>query len=145
MIACTFFGHRDAPDEIKEKVKAAVIELITKHNVDLFLVGDSGGFDRIVKSALIELTPLYDFEFQVVLSQIPIENRSARYCDPSISVVPDGIESALPRFRIDFRNKYMLNASDYVIAFIERGYGGAFKYYEMAKRKNLKVINLAEK
>lgn len=145
MITCTFFGHRDAPDCIKEKVKAAVIELITAHNVDLFLVGDSGGFDRIVKSVLIELTPLYDFEFQVVLSQIPIKNRSERYCDSSIYVVPDGIESALPRFRIDFRNKYMLNASDYVIAYIERSYGGAYKYYEMAKRKNLKIINLAEK
>ncbi len=145
MIACTFFGHRDAPDDIRKKVRDAVIELITEHNVDLFLVGDSGGFDRIVKGVLIELTPLYDFEFQVVLSRIPIKNRSERYCDSSISVVPDGIESALPRFRIDFRNKYMLNASDYVIAYIERSYGGAFKYYEMAKRKNLKVINLAEK
>lgn len=145
MITCTFFGHRDTPDHIKENVKKMVVELITEHNVALFLVGDSGGFDRIVKSVLIELTPLYDFEFQVVLSQIPTENRPERYCDPSISVVPDGIESALPRFRIDFRNKYMLNASDYVIAYIERSCGGAFKYYQMAKKKNLKVINLAEK
>ena len=28
MITCTFFGHRDAPWEIKEKVKEAVIELV---------------------------------------------------------------------------------------------------------------------
>lgn len=143
MKTCTFFGHRDAPWEIREKVKNAVIELITQHNVELFLVGDSGAFDRIVKSVLTELTPFYNFEFQVVLSRVPTENR--HFDDDSIYVVPDGIESALPRFGIDFRNKYILNASDYVIAYIERGYGGAFKYYKMAKRKNLNVINLAEK
>ncbi len=143
MITCTFFGHRDAPSEIREKVKDAVIELATKCSVDMFLVGDSGGFDRIVKSVLTELAPLYNFDFQVVLSRIP--TKSGGIDDGLMCVVPDGIEAALPRFRIDFRNKYMLNASDHVIAYIERGYGGAFKYYEMAKRKNLKVINLAEK
>ncbi len=78
-----------------------------------------------------------------MLSRIPTKVGSID--DGSICVVPDGIESALPRFRIDFRNKYMLNSSDYVIAYVTRSYSGAFKYYEMAKRKNLKVINLAEK
>lgn len=142
MKTCTFFGHRDAPWEIREKVKNAVIELITQHNVELFLVGDSGAFDRIVKSVLTELTPFYNFEFQVVLSRIPTKVGSID--DGSICVVPDGIESALPRFRIDFRNKYMLNSSDYVIAYVTRSYGGAFKYYELAKRKKKKIIYITE-
>ncbi len=142
MKTCTFFGHRDAPWEIREKVKDAVIEMITQHGVELFLVGDSGGFDRIVKNVLIELTPFYKFDFQVVLSRIPTKNGSID--DGLICVVPDGIETALPRFRIDFRNKYMLKSSDYVITFVTRSCGGAFKYYKMSKRKNLKVINIAE-
>ena len=145
MITCTFFGHRDAPWEIKDKAKKAIIELITQHGVELFLVGDSDGFDRMVKNVLSELQPIYDFKFFVVLSRIPTKNRSEQYFDYSISVLPDGIESVLPRFRIDFRNKYMLKSSDYVISYIEREYGGAFKYYEKAKRKKLTVINLAEK
>ena len=142
MITCTFFGHRDAPWEIKEKVKEAVIELTTQCGVGMFLVGDSGGFDRIVKSVLTELAPLYNFEFQVVLSRIPTKVGSID--DGSICVVPDGIESALPRFRIDFRNMYMLNSSEYVIAYVTRSYGGAFKYYEMAKRKKKKIIYISE-
>ncbi len=145
MITCTFFGHGDTPWGIKDKVKKAIIELITKYGVELFLAGDSGGFDRMVKNVLSELQPLYKFKFFVVLSRIPIKNRSEQYFDYSISVLPDGIESVLPRFRIDFRNKYMLNSSDYVISYIKREYGGAFKYYEKAKRKNITVINLAEK
>ena len=142
MITCTFFGHRDATSEIKQMVRETVTELITVYGVELFLVGDSGSFDRIVKGVLTELSRLYDFEFQVVLSQIP--TKSGSFEDASICVVPEGIESALPRFRIDFRNRYMLNSSDYVIAYVNRCYGGAFKYYEMAKRRNKKVINLAE-
>ncbi|MBQ7779139.1 MAG: hypothetical protein IJ404_01470 [Clostridia bacterium] len=145
MITCTFFGHRDAPWEIKEQVKDAVIDLTTKHGVNTFFVGDSGAFDRIVKSVLTELMPLYNFDLQVILSRIPTVNDSERYNDGTMYVVPEGIETALPRFRIDFRNKYMLNASDYVIAYVEREYGGAFKYYKMAKKRNLTVINLAEK
>ena len=145
MITCTFFGHRDAPWEIKERVKDEVIDLITRHGVDTFLVGDSGGFDRIVKSILTELMPLYNFDFQIILSRIPTVNDSERDNDVTMYVVPEGIESSLPRFRIDYRNKYMLNASDYVVAYVEREYGGAFKYYKMAKRKKLTVINIAEK
>ena len=144
MITCTFFGHRDVTWEIKERVKDAVIDLITQRGVEMFLVGDSGGFDRLVKSVLTELMPLYNFDLQVILSRIPTVNDSERYNDGTIYVVPDGIESVIPRFRIDFRNKYMLNASDYVIAYVEREYGGAFKYYKMAKRRALTVINLAE-
>ncbi|MBQ8255004.1 MAG: hypothetical protein IJY94_05815 [Clostridia bacterium] len=118
--------------------------MITQRGVEMFLVGDSGGFDRLVKSVLTELMPLYNFDLQVILSRIPTVNDSERYNDGTIYVVSDGIESVIPRFRIDFRNKYMLNASDYVIAYVEREYGGAFKYYKMAKRRALTVINLAE-
>ena len=143
MITCTFFGHRDAPSEIRKKVKEAVIELTTQCGVEMFLVGDSGKFDRIVKTVLTELAPLYNFDFQVVLSRIPTKIGSID--DGSMCVVPEGIESALPRFRIDFRNKYMLNSSDYVIAYVTRSYGGAFKYYEIAKRKKKKIIDLTEK
>ena len=139
MAICTFFGHHDAPCDIRKCVNDAVVEMVTKRGVDLFLVGDSGGFDRIVKSVLVELAPIYNFEFRVVLSSIP---REGDRIEP-FSLLPDGIELALPRFRIDFRNKYMLNSSNYVISYVERSYGGAYKYCEIAKRKKLAVFNLA--
>ncbi len=146
MVTCTFFGHRDAPWDIKSKLKERIIELITEHGVELFLVGNNGAFDRIVTSVLSELKPYYNFEFQVMLSQMP--DGKVQYDLPiydSINVLPDGIEQVLPRFRIDFRNKYMLEMSDYVIGYIVREYGGAAKFFEMAKRKALHVINIAEK
>lgn len=144
MTTCTFFGHRDAPSDIMPDLRKTIIDLIENKCVEFFLVGDNGNFDMIVKGVLTELQTVYDFKFQVVLSQIPMVAHSDQYIDPSICVVPDGIESALPRFRIDFRNKYMLNESDYVIAYIVRSFGGAAKYFDMAIKKNKKVINIAE-
>lgn len=141
MIICTFFGHRDAPSNIKPKLRDTIMDLIENKGVQLFLVGDSGTFDRLVLSALKDLKKRYVFEYQVCLSHMPASYESS-FSDDVPTVLPEGIENVFPRFGIDFRNKYMLNESDYVIAYVERPYGGAAKYVQMAKRKNKTVINL---
>ena len=50
--AYTFFGHRDSPETIKPKIRAAVIDLIENHGVTMFYVGNQGNFDRLVRSVL---------------------------------------------------------------------------------------------
>ena len=105
--------------------------MITDHGVDLFLVGDSGNYDKMVKSVLSELKALYDFDYQVVISQIP--NKSSSDCDLMLNVLPDGIEEVPPRFRIEFRNRYMINVSSHAVVYITREYGGAAKFYKIAK------------
>ena len=57
--ACTFFGHRDCPETIKPKIRAAVIDLIENHGVTMFYVGNQGNFDRLVRSVLKEVTTAY--------------------------------------------------------------------------------------
>ena len=60
--ACTFFGHRDCPETIKPKIREAVIDLIENHGVTMFYVGNQGNFDRLVRSALKEVTTAYPGE-----------------------------------------------------------------------------------
>ena len=55
MLACTFFGHRDCPDSLKARLQSVVIDLITNHDVDMFYVGNQGGFDRLVRGVLREI------------------------------------------------------------------------------------------
>lgn len=55
MSSCTFFGHRDCPDEIKIKLRELLIDLIINHNVDMFYVGNQGRFDTIVRRVLRDL------------------------------------------------------------------------------------------
>ena len=49
MGVCTFFGHRDTPGKIEPLLRATLAALIEDHDVDLFYVGNHGGFDLMVK------------------------------------------------------------------------------------------------
>lgn len=140
MKVCTFFGHRDAPESIKPALRRAVTELIVEQGVDHFYVGNQGRFDRMVRQLLREMTALYPIHYDVVLAYFPKEDGF----DYSDTLVPDGLEKVHPRYAISWRNKWMVEQSDYVISYVCRTFGGAAQFTEMARRKNKIVINLKE-
>ena len=52
MASCTFFGHRDCPSSIKEKLYEEIERLISHHGVDTFYIGTQGSFDRMASLPL---------------------------------------------------------------------------------------------
>lgn len=71
----TFFGHSDAPDTLKDKLKDVLVDLITNWGADLYYVGNNGNFDRLVISVLKELKGIYsNIEYRVVLAYMPTGN-----------------------------------------------------------------------
>ena len=56
---------------------------------------------------------------------------------------PEGIETVPKRFAISWRNKWMIQKSDYVITYIVYSWGGAAKFADLSKRVNKIVINIA--
>ena len=56
------------------------------------------------------------------------------------SILPEGIELVHPKYAISWRNKWMLDHTDYVIAYTTHNYGGAAKYVKQANRKCKTVI-----
>ena len=135
MSACTFFGHRDCPASIKTNLRTALVHLIENQNTDTFYVGNQGAFDAHVLSVLKELSSIYpQIQYAVVLNCIPT---TPPLCN---SVYPEGIELIPPRFRISWRNKWMIDQTDFVISYVERSWGGAYQFMELAKRKHKKVI-----
>ena len=136
---CTFFGHKDTPYEVKEKIRETIIRLIEEKNVTDFYVGNHGNFDRLVLSVLKELINLYPhIRYAVVLAYLT-QNTDEDY---SNTVYPEGIESVPKRFAIDFRNKWMLQQADIVVAYIRRSIGGAAKFTDMAKKRGKEVIDI---
>ena len=138
MSACTFFGHRDCPASIKGILRAAVIRLIENQNADIFYIGNQGAFDAHVLSVLKELSFVYPhIQYALVLNRMPdtplLDN----------SILPEGIELIHPRFTISWRNRWMIDHSDFVISYIERSWGGAYQFTELAKRKHKKVIYIS--
>ncbi len=139
-MTCSFFGHADTPAAIRSKLVDTLIDLIEHHGADLFYVGNHGNFDRMTASVLRELKSTYPhINFYIVLAYLP-EHSDSDY--PTL--FPEGIEIVPKRFAIDFRNKFMVEQSEIIVAYVKRSFGGAAKFVGMACRKGKTVINLAE-
>ena len=142
---CTFFGHADSPTNIKKEIQKVIEDLILQKGVTTFYVGSNGNFDRMVQSVLIDLKKQYpNLECCTVLAYMPgIKSEFDTGYEKLETLYPDGLEKVPKRFAIDWRNKWMVQQSDYVISYVRHSFGGAAKYMELAKRKKKIVYNLA--
>lgn len=146
MSACTFFGHRDCPSGIRGKLQAEIDRLICNHGVETFYVGTQGSFDRMAYGALVELRKQYQhIKVYRVLAYMPRLRDIAQ--DRSVlddTILPEGIEKAHPRYAIVSRNNWMIDRSDYVVAYITHPTGGAYQSVERAKQQKITVISVVE-
>lgn len=123
-------------------MKAVIIGLIEQQGANSFYVGNHGNFDRFAASVLEELKLVYPhIEYRIVLAYLPAcKDKSC-----TNTVFPEGIEAVPKRFAINFRNRWMINQSDTVVAYITHSFGGASKFVEIARKKNKRIINIAFK
>ena len=139
MASCTFFGHRDCPSSLKEKLYEEIERLISHHGVDTFFVGTQGSFDRMAYAALVELRHRYShIKVYRVLAYMPKLDDT----DTVDTIVPERIENAHPRYAIIKRNKWMIDRSDYVIAYVTHPTGGAYQAVERVKKKGKILIQI---
>ena len=137
-----FFGHKDTPESVKDDLYTAIEKLITEYGVETFYVGNQGSFDFYTRAALRQLQDKHPhIRYAVVLAYMPGEV-SEYDADHSDTMLPEGIEEVHPRYAIDWRNRWMLRQSQYVICYIRHHWGGAAKYVKMAQHQGKTVINL---
>ena len=137
MASCTFFGHRDCPSIIRGVLSAEIERLIDEKGADTFYVGTQGNFDRMAYAALVELRKRYQhIKIYRVLAYMPKPGDN----DTADTIVPEGIENAHPRYAIVHRNNWMIDHSDYVIAYVTHTFGGAYQAVERAKKKGKIII-----
>lgn len=138
MSACTFFGHRECYGLDIQALKDAIEDLISE-GVDTFYVGNQGNFDGMVYSCLKQLRKFYPYiRVSVVLAYLPTEKREGE--DMSDTIYPE-IEGH-PKFAIERRNKWMIEASNCCLCYVNHTWGGAWKFARQAKRRGLTVINI---
>ncbi|MBQ3087095.1 MAG: hypothetical protein IJC45_07155 [Clostridia bacterium] len=145
-MTCTFFGHKDTPENIREVLYSVLVDCIENKGADTFYVGNQGSFDRIVRSTLKQLQSLYPIRYFVVLAYRPdkiISETSLQ--DFSDTIFPEALVTVPPRFAIDKRNRWMIERSDIIITYVSRNIGGAYKFETIARKKGKTVIRLAEK
>lgn len=136
MFACTFFGHGDSPDSLFPILKDTIVNLLIHHQVTVFYVGTHGNFDTMAYRAVKELQVEYpEIRVYRVLAYMPKE-------EIADSILPEGIELVHPKYAISWRNKWMLDHTDYVIAYTTHNYGGAAKYVKQAEKESKLVLYL---
>jgi len=139
--ACTFFGHRECPNEIQPKLREVLVDLIENYGVRMFYVGNQGQFDALVRRILRELKAEYpEIDYAVVLAYMP--KGKEEYKDLSDTLLPEEVAAVPPRYAIDRRNKWMLKHADFVVAYITHEWGGAAKFAKMAERLGKRIINV---
>lgn len=133
-----FCGHRELHDEtVVRSWLCSVISggLISEDT--RFLFGGYGRFDILAASVvkqMKETTP--GIEIVLVLPYLNKEIDSELYD----STVYPPIESVPPRYAIVHRNRWMVDNSDLVIAYVTHGWGGAASTLKYAERKKKRVI-----
>ena len=146
--SCCFFGHRDAAESIRAKLKEEIIRLIEEHDVNDYYIGNQGGFDSLVLSVmnmvfsvLKELKSRYpQIRYTIVLAYLPDEKS---VISETNTIYPEGLESVPKRFCIARRNDWLIEHSRYVICYVAHITGGAAQFMKKAQRKKRTVINIA--
>ena len=141
----TFFGHSDFYEtgNIRERMMDIIAEAVNGEQVDFFL-GGYGQFDAFAYSCskqykevhasakLIFITPYADNDY--------LTYRKADYDE----IIYPEIENKPKKIAITYRNKWMVEKADLILAYVKRSCGGAYQTYKYAKSIGKKLINLSE-
>ena len=142
---CTFFGHRDIPQEIELTLRSTLINLIENKHVDLFYVGNQGNFDYMVLKNLTLLKLDYPhISYAVVLAYMPYKKNELNNKDYPNTIYPEGLENTPPKYAIIKRNRWMIDKADYVVTYVKDIVGGAIRFKEFSEKKGKIVLNLAD-
>ncbi len=135
----TFCGHRKCPDssELRSWLSDCVERLIAE-GADTFYLGGYGNFDRIAASVVWSLKGRYPhIESVLVLAYLGREVNAEHY---DRTMYPP-IESAPMRFAITARNRWVVDNSDVLVAYIILDSGGAADTRRYAKSRRKRIIN----
>jgi len=140
----TFFGHRDAPDNLLIHLERLLLDLINDDPCPFFYIGTHGNFDAMALDAVRKLQrDEPKIKYAVVLSRLPGKNAAYPLYSSSETLLPDGIEQTPPRFAISYRNQWMLKRANVVITYVRHPFGNAFRMDRAARSWGKQAINLA--
>ncbi|MBO5454788.1 MAG: DUF1273 domain-containing protein [Clostridia bacterium] len=143
MIA-TFCGHREVYAKgVYEKVLEFVKDLVINKGVDTFYSGNMGEFDKLCEKAVRALKREHDIKLYWVAPYLTSEMNKEK---SEFERLYDGI--IIPDFGdahykavILKRNFWMVDKSEYVISYVYREFGGAYKTLKYAQKTGKSILS----
>lgn len=136
MSTCFFIGHRDAPDSLFPKLSAEVERHISEYGVTDFVAGGYGRFDALAVRSVREAKKRHpEVTLTLLLAYYP--------CDRTI-LLPEGVDSIFYPPGLEFvprraaivqANRYMVEHSQYLIAYAWQTASNAGNIVKYAKSK----------
>ena len=119
MGSCFFIGHRETPDQVYPALLETIEHHITEYGVSEFVVGRYGNFDRLVIWALSQAKRAHpDITLMLMTPYYPVNRKvdlpeafDALFYPPDLETVPK-------RLAIVRANRYMVERSDFLIAYV---------------------------
>ena len=168
ILTCSFFGHRkiDIYDNLKQRVKECIENLIENSNVQTFLFGSKSNFNDLCHTVVSELKEKYPtikrISYTCKSEGCILENEReqlkkiySRFLNVDIHLL--GFEEEFEhktkytagRASYVERNQAMINDSNFCVFYFNKDYvpstktkSGTKLAYEYATKKNKKIINL---
>lgn len=141
---CFFIGHRDATEGVLPALRTAVEQHIVEYGVTEFLVGHYGGFDRLAAQCVMEAKQRHPgIRLTMLLPYHPTERKVKLPKGFDGSCYPSGQESVPRQLAIVRANRYAVDHSDYLIAYVWHAASNARNLVEYAeKRLSLRITRL---
>ncbi len=143
-----FFGHRDICNlqRIETRLVPILKNLLNTKSYVAFYIGRNGEFDTYVASIIKRVCKDIGKHNSDLTLVLPYTVADLPYCAKYYDaiLIPDCIGHTHPKAAITKRNKWMVDASDLVICYVEKESGGAHAAMKYANETNKPVINIAK-
>lgn len=148
---CAFFGHalicenEENTERLYEETKKQAENLILNENVDVFLYGGYGEFDKLAVKIILELQESYPtINLYLVLAYTSQLHRNEPYFTFNDFIYIPELETVPKRFAIRRRNDWVARKCDFVISYVYAETGGAYEAVKTAKRAKKTIINISK-
>ncbi len=133
---CFFIGHREAPDTLLPILAAEVERHITEYGVTDFVVGRYGHFDSMAASSVKVAKKRHpEVTLTLLLPYHPYDRPVPTPPGFDGTFYPPGMETVPKRATIVRANRYMVDHSDYLIAYAWHLASTAKELVEYAQRR----------
>lgn len=131
---------------IENHLTEVVRDLIIHHGVDEFWLCEQGTFDCLARLVAKELKKEFDWINLCIFPAYYPNNAKMDWIEDNDYdlMYPDEVAKAPPQIAILRRNDYIAKNTDYIVCYVKRNSGGAYKAVEKARKRKKKIINLAE-